>query len=218
MFERIAPTYDRLNRLMSAGIDRRWRAKTIAQIEGSPSGSVLDLCAGTLDLTRLLADARPHDRVVAVDFSSAMLEAGRRKVPRAETIVADAMKLPFADGEFSAVVCGFGMRNLASTAAGAREVLRVLRPGGVFVTLELFRPTRTLTQAFHKAYAQIVLPTVGGWVSGDRRAYQYLAGSMAGFLTRQEYERLLSDVGFGAVRGRDLTLGVASIVRAEVSR
>jgi ubiquinone/menaquinone biosynthesis methyltransferase len=218
MFERISPTYDTLNRLMSAGIDRRWRAKTIAQLEGSASGPVLDLCAGTLDLTRMVAEARPGDRVVAVDFSSAMLEAGRRKVPRAETVVADAMQLPFADGEFAAVVCGFGMRNLASTAAGAREVLRVLRPGGVFVTLELFRPTRTLTRAFHKAYAQIVLPTVGGWVSGDRRAYQYLAGSMAAFLTRQEYEGLLADVGFGRIRGRDLTLGVAAIVRAEVSR
>lgn len=218
MFERIAPTYDTLNRLMSAGIDRRWRAKTIAELAGSPPGPVLDLCAGTLDLTRLLAEARPADRVVAVDFSGAMLEAGRRKVPRAETVVADAMHLPFADGEFAAVVCGFGMRNLASTEAGAREVLRVLRPGGVFVTLELFRPTRSLTRAFHKAYAQIVLPTVGGWVSGDRSAYRYLAGSMAGFLTRQEYERLLADVGFGRVRGRDLTLGVASIVRAEVTR
>lgn len=218
MFERIAPTYDTLNRLMSAGIDRRWRAKTIAELDGAPPGPVLDLCAGTLDLTRLLSDARPLDRVVAVDFSGAMLDAGRRKVPRAETVVADAMHLPFSDGEFSAVVCGFGMRNLASTVAGAREVLRVLRPGGVFVTLELFRPTRALTQAFHRAYAQIVLPTVGGWVSGDRGAYSYLAGSMAAFLTREEYQRLLSDVGFGRVRGRDLTLGVASIVRAEVTR
>jgi ubiquinone/menaquinone biosynthesis methyltransferase len=218
MFERIAPTYDTLNRLMSAGIDRRWRARAIAELAGAPAGPVLDLCAGTLDLTRLLAEAFPRERVVAVDFSGAMLQAGRHKVPRAETVVADAMSLPFHDGEFSAVVCGFGMRNLASTDAGAREVLRVLRPGGVFVTLELFRPTRALTLAFHKAYAQIVLPTVGGLVSGDRRAYEYLAGSMAGFLRRQEYEELLRGVGFGSVRGSDLTLGVASIVRAEVKR
>jgi ubiquinone/menaquinone biosynthesis methyltransferase len=215
MFERIAPTYDTLNRLMSVGIDRRWRAKTIAQIEGAPPGPVLDLCAGTLDLTRVLADARPVDRVVAVDFSAAMLSAGRRKVPRAETFVADATQLPFGDGDFSVVVCGFGMRNLANTAAGAREVLRVLRPGGVFVTLELFRPSRAVTQAIHSAYARVVLPAVGGWVSGDRGAYSYLAGSMAGFLTRQDYEHLLADVGFKAVRGHDLTFGVASIVRAE---
>jgi ubiquinone/menaquinone biosynthesis methyltransferase len=218
MFERIAPTYDALNRLMSAGIDRRWRVRAVAELDGSPPGPVLDLCAGTLDLTRLLAESRPRDRVVAVDFSRSMLEAGRRKVPRAETVVADAMKLPFADGEFSAVVCGFGMRNLADTALGAREVLRVLRAGGVFVTLELFRPTRTLTQAFHRAYAQVVLPAVGGWVSGDRRAYQYLAGSMGSFLTRGQYEQLLSEVGFVRARGCDLTFGVASIVRAEVKQ
>lgn len=218
MFERIAPTYDTLNRLMSAGIDRRWRDRAVAQLQGAPAGPVLDLCAGTMDLTRLLAAWRPGERIVAVDFSGAMLEAGRHKAPGAERVVADATALPFDDGAFAAVICGFGMRNLASTEAGAREVLRVLRPGGVFVTLELFRPTRALTQAFHTAYAQVVLPAVGGLVSGDRGAYRYLARSMASFLTRGEYEQLLSRVGFGRVGGQDLTLGVASIVRAEVSR
>lgn len=218
MFERIAPTYDALNRIMSAGVDRRWRAQAVAELAGAPPGAVLDLCAGTMDLTALVARARPGDRVVAADFSPAMLEAGRSKAPRAETVVADAAALPFGASEFSAVICGFGMRNLADTAAGAREALRVLRPGGVFVTLELFRPTRVVTRAFHAAYAQVVLPTVGGIVSGDRGAYRYLARSMAGFLTRGEYEALLARVGFAGVRGEDLTLGVASIVRAEVKQ
>jgi ubiquinone/menaquinone biosynthesis methyltransferase len=218
MFERIAPTYDTLNRLMSAGVDRRWRDRAIAQLRGAPAGPVLDLCAGTMDLTRRLAQRRPGERIVAADFSGAMLEAGKHKAPGAERVVADAMALPFEAGEFAAVVCGFGMRNLSSTEAGAREVLRVLRPGGVFVTLELFRPTRALTQAFHTAYAQVVLPAVGGLVSGDRGAYRYLARSMASFLTRGEYEQLLARVGFARVSGQDLTLGVASIVRAEVKR
>jgi ubiquinone/menaquinone biosynthesis methyltransferase len=146
-----------------------------------------------------------------------MLERGRAKAPHAEVVVGDAVALPFAAGEFSAVVCGFGMRNLADTAAGAREVRRVLRPGGMFVTLELFRPSRLATRAFHRAYARLVLPTVGGWLSGDRSAYEYLAKSMAGFLERREYERTLAEVGFARVTGFDLTLGVASIVTAEVA-
>lgn len=216
MFDRIAPTYDLLNRLMSVGIDRRWRARAVAETRDAPPGPVLDLCAGTMDLTAALARVRPADRIVAVDFAPAMLEAGRRKAPRAEVVVADAAALPFDAAFFSAVVCGFGIRNLADPAAGAREVRRVLRPGGVFVTLELFRPTKPVTRAFHRAYAGLVLPALGGWLSGDRSAYDYLARSMAGFLTRQEYERMLVTVGFTRVRGSDLTLGVASVVRAEV--
>jgi ubiquinone/menaquinone biosynthesis methyltransferase len=215
MFERIAPTYDLLNGVLSAGLDRRWRARAVrAGMQAAPPGPMLDLCAGTMDLTALLARARPGERVVAVDFSPAMLEAGKHKVPGAEIVVADATRLPFDDGTFSLVMCGFGMRNLGDTAVGAREILRVLRPGGCFVTLELFRPERVTTKAFHFAYARAVLPVVGGLVSGDRGAYRYLARSMAGFLSCAEYETLLGEVGFAGVFGADLTLGVASIVVA----
>jgi ubiquinone/menaquinone biosynthesis methyltransferase len=216
MFDRIAPTYDTLNRLMSAGTDTRWRARAVAMLASAPRGPVLDLCAGTMDLTALLVRVRPGERIVAVDFSPAMLDAGRSKAPGVEVVVGDATALPFADGEFSAVVCGFGMRNLSDPRAGVREVRRVLRPGGIFVTLELFRASRLATRAFHRAYASVVLPAIGGWLSGDRSAYEYLARSMAGFLTREEYERVLVECGFTHVRGSDLTLGVASIVRGEV--
>ncbi len=215
MFERIAPTYDLLNQLMSAGMDRRWRARAVAEVARAHAGPVLDLCAGTMDLTAMLSRARPDDRIVAVDFSPAMLEAGRSKAPRAEVVVADAAALPFEDASFAAAICGFGIRNVADPAAAAIEVRRVLRPGGVFVTLDLFRPARLATRAFHRAYASIVLPALGGWLSGDRPAYEYLARSMAGFLRREEYEGMLLASGFARVQGADLTLGVASIVRAE---
>jgi demethylmenaquinone methyltransferase/2-methoxy-6-polyprenyl-1,4-benzoquinol methylase len=153
---------------------------------------------------------------VALDFSASMLELGRSKAPAAEIVVGDATALPFADGTFAAVICGFGMRNLADPATGAREVARVLRPRGRFVTLDLFRPTRLATKAFHRTYARVVLPALGGWLSGEPGAYRYLAGSMAGFYTRSEYERVLTHAGFVRVRGRELTLGVASIVCGEV--
>lgn len=218
MFERIAPTYDLLNGLLSAGVDRRWRSKAVAALAGAPRGPLLDLCAGTLDLTALLVERRPRERVVAVDFSPAMLERGRKKAPRAEVVVADATALPFPDATFAGVVCGFGMRNLGDPAGGAREVRRVLAPRGVFVTLELFRPERLVTRGFHAAYARVVLPSVGGLVSGDSGAYRYLARSMAGFLTRREYEAMLGDAGFVMTSSFDLTLGVASIVRGEVAR
>jgi ubiquinone/menaquinone biosynthesis methyltransferase len=218
MFDRIAPTYDVLNRLMSAGLDGRWRAQAVAEVAACPAGPVLDLCAGTMDLTAMVARARPQERVFALDFSASMLELGRHKAPAAEIIVGDATALPFFDRTFAAVICGFGMRNLSDPVAGAREVARVLRPGGRFVTLELFRPTRLATKAFHNTYARVVLPALGGWLSGEPGAYRYLAGSMAGFYTRAEYERVLSEAGFVRVRGRELTLGVASIVVGEVQR
>jgi ubiquinone/menaquinone biosynthesis methyltransferase len=218
MFDRIAPTYDLLNHVMSAGIDVAWRKRAIEQLALAPSGPVLDLCAGTMDLTAMLEKRFPNERIVASDFASQMLDRGRKKAPRAEVVVADALSLPFANGEFSAVICGFGMRNLSDTARGAREARRVLVPGGVFVTLEFFCPTNLATRAFHAAYAKVVLPAVGGLVSGDRAAYAYLAKSMDGFLNRREYQQTLANAGFVDVRGIDLTLGVASIVTAVVPR
>jgi ubiquinone/menaquinone biosynthesis methyltransferase len=215
MFDRIAPTYDRLNRILSAGVDVLWRKHAVAAaLAGAPRGPILDLCAGTMDMTALLARARPGEHVVAADFSAAMLEAGREKAPAAERRVADALDLPFGDGEFSVVTCAFGVRNLSDPARGAREVRRVLRAGGIFVVLEFFRPERAVTRAFHAAYARGVLPAVGGVVSGHRRAYAYLAESMREFLGRAEYEAVLTASGFDQVHGRDLSLGVASVVRA----
>jgi ubiquinone/menaquinone biosynthesis methyltransferase len=220
MFDRIAPTYDTLNRLLSAGIDRRWRRRAIAEVtDGAPSdGAFLDLCAGTMDLTALLAKARPGARVVAADFAAEMLERGRAKAPSVERVVADALALPFPEATFDGIVCGFGVRNLTDPALGAEEAFRVLRPGGRFVVLEFFRPVRRITRAFHTAYASHVLPTVGAWLSGDGAAYRYLAESMDAFYTRAAYENVLRRAGFSSVVGHDLTLGIASLVVGVKSR
>jgi ubiquinone/menaquinone biosynthesis methyltransferase len=216
MFGRIAPTYDLLNRVLSGGLDAAWRKRAVAALSGAPDGATLDLCAGTLDLTALVDRARPNGRLIAADFSEEMLARGTKKAPRAEIVVADAHTLPFKDGEMAVVICGFGVRNLADPARAVREVKRVLQPGGIFVTLEFFRPDKGATRAFHRAYASILLPLVGGVLSGDRGAYAYLASSIQGFWSRAEYEAELALSGFTRVSSEDLTLGVASIVRAEV--
>lgn len=210
MFNRIAPTYDLLNHTLSMGIDRSWRNKAIRHLPAE--GPFLDLCAGTLDFSALLSKARPGQRVVAADFSAEMLERGASKAPGVERVVADALHLPFEDASFNGVVCGFGMRNLSDLGAGVSEVARVLKPGGVFVTLEFFYPVRAVTRVFHTVYNRVVLPTVGGLVSGDRGAYRYLAESMEGFCSRAGYQSMVEERGFEQVAGQDLFLGVASLV------
>ncbi len=219
MFDRIAPTYDLLNKLMSFGIDRRWRARAIALLaqSGKPIGPVLDLCAGTLDLSALLEEAFPAERIVACDFSAKMLDLGKGKVRRTDAVVGDALALPFEAGSFGTVICGFGMRNLADLRKGVREARRVLRPGGTFVTLELFAPKLLRTRALHSAALKTALPLLGKMVARDREAYAYLAASMKGFVTRAQYETILREEGFESVEATDLTMGVAAIVRGVAS-
>jgi ubiquinone/menaquinone biosynthesis methyltransferase len=214
MFDRISPTYDLLNRLLSLGIDRRWRARALTALErGLPEGALLDACAGTLDLSLAMRQRWPTRRLVSLDFARDMLLAGRDKVPGSANVVGDAMRLPLRAAGFAGFICGFGMRNLSDPRAGLREAQRVLAPGGVCVVLEFFRPTSFTTQLFHAFYARLILPLVGRLVSGDAEAYRYLARSMQGFLTRAEFEAALREAGFREVAGWDLSLGIASIVR-----
>lgn len=214
MFDRIAPTYDLLNRLLSLGIDQRWRAHALEALARElPEGPLLDVCAGTLDLTLALRRRFPTRRTLALDFARDMLVAGRDKAGGARLAVADAMQLPVRSGVAAGFVCGFGVRNLSDPRAALAEAARALRPGGVCVFLEFYRPESLFTRVFHKVYAELVLPTVGRIVSGDAEAYRYLSRSMRGFLSRREFEGAMRDAGFRDVTGRDLTFGIASIVR-----
>lgn len=211
MFDKIAPTYDRLNHTLSAGIDKAWRVELARELPHGCS-RVLDLCAGTLDLAVAVSKEHHQAEIVAADFSVEMLARGRHKLPRATVVAADALHLPFADQSFDAVVCGFGVRNVADLEACFREVRRVLRPGGMFAVLEFFRAEKALTRLFHRVYNQGVLPSVGAMISGDRSAYQYLADSMERFLSLAEAQALMESCGYEDVRGRDLIFGVASIL------
>lgn len=215
MFDRIAPTYDALNRVLSLGIDQGWRRRAVDALGPLEGRRVLDLCAGTLDLSQLVE--RRGAKVIASDFAQAMLERGRQKLAEPARLVrADALRLPFADASFDGALCGFGLRNLDDPATGLREARRVLRPGARLVVLDFFRPRRAVTRAVQAIYNRQILPLVGGLVSGDRGAYHYLARSIERFSTREEVEEMARAAGFGEVRGEDLTLGVAALVIAEV--
>ncbi len=217
MFSDIAPTYDLLNRLLSMRIDQRWRQQAMQLLlNGLPAGRILDLCAGTLDITADVQRLEPKRHVVAADFALPMLVRGKHKVRADQGIAnADALNLPFADQTFQGVICAFGMRNLADPKRGLDEVFRCLKPGGRLVVLEFFKPQAWTTRLFHRVYARMVLPTVGRLLSKHREAYAYLAASMQGFYTLGEYAELARQAGFVVRVERNLTLGVASILVAE---
>jgi ubiquinone/menaquinone biosynthesis methyltransferase len=214
MFDRISPTYDLLNRLMSLGIDRSWRRQALDTLARDlPDGTLVDVCAGTLDLSAAMR-RRWHSRpLLSLDFARDMLVAGRHKAPAAGCVVADAMRLPLATGSIAGYICGFGVRNLSDPRAGLHEAARVLEPGGICVVLEFFRPVKLSTRVFHGFYGRFLLPMMGRLVSGDAEAYTYLSRSMRGFLSREEYTQAMRDAGFERVESFDLLMGIASIVR-----
>jgi ubiquinone/menaquinone biosynthesis methyltransferase len=214
MFDRIAPRYDLLNRLLSGGLDQSWRKRAVHELVNAPRGTRLDVCAGTLDFSKLLADDAPNERVVAVDLAEEMMRAGKHKAPRVETVVGDACALPFEDASFAAAVCGFGVRNVSSCDAFAREMHRVLAPGGVLVVLEAFRPERAVPAMLHRAYVGKMFPALGALLTRDPGAYDYFVASVRAFHTRRAFERLLQNASFDDVRGYDVTLGMAGIVVA----
>jgi ubiquinone/menaquinone biosynthesis methyltransferase len=214
MFSRIAPRYDLVNRVLSGGLDQRWRRRVVSEVVGAPRGPRLDVCAGTLDLAAMLAAAEPKERVVAIDLTAEMMKRGRAKAPSVETIVGDACALPFEDETFGAITCGFGVRNVSAPDEFAREALRVLIPGGALVVLEAFRPERALAAFMHRAYVGRVFPVLGAIASRDRAAYDYFVRSVGSFLTRRDTEKMLATTGFCDVHGYDVTLGMAGIVIA----
>jgi demethylmenaquinone methyltransferase / 2-methoxy-6-polyprenyl-1,4-benzoquinol methylase len=220
MFDRIAPRYDLLNHLLSAGIDRRWRRRAIDALELRGPARLLDLCTGTADLLveGLLRDSR--HRGVGADLSERMLGRGRDKLARrglaarSALLCADGERLPLRDASFDAALVAFGIRNIGDAALALREVLRVLRPGGRLVVLEFSMPEGLLGRAY-RFYFRHVLPRVGGLVSGDASAYAYLPASVAAFPAPPAFASLLEAQGFAGARFTPLTAGIAHLHRAD---
>ena len=218
MFDGISGRYDLLNRLLSMGIDIRWRRVALRMLrERGIPGRVLDVATGTADLALALAADLPQAEVIGVDISEGMLEVGRQKVernglhPRVRLDQADAENLPFEDGSFDAVTVAFGVRNFENLDKGLGELQRVLRPGGHLMVLEFSRPTSPLVKGLMNLYSRSLMPALGGWLSNDRAAYAYLPASVQVFPEGDAFEERLQRAGLQPLRQRRLSMGISSV-------
>jgi len=207
MFDRIAPVYDAMNRVMTAGLDQRWRAATVGETV-QPGDRVLDACCGTGDLA-VAAQAAGASSVVGLDFSVAMLERARRKAPDVTFIEGDVLALPFQDASFDVAVVGFGIRNVADLEAGLRELRRVLRPGGRLGILEITTP-RGVLKPFYRLWFDTIVPLLGRVLPGGE-AYTYLPASVRRFPPPEELSVLLAANGFSTVRYRLFAGGIVAL-------
>ncbi|HEX9426248.1 MAG TPA: bifunctional demethylmenaquinone methyltransferase/2-methoxy-6-polyprenyl-1,4-benzoquinol methylase UbiE [Candidatus Polarisedimenticolia bacterium] len=221
-FDAIAPRYDLTNRVISLGIDLRWRKVAIrALADLPPRGRVLDLACGTCDLARELLRQRPDARVVGADLSRAMLGLARAKVAALETdaggdgpirlVNAPAEALPFRDGAFDAVTIGFGIRNVPEHRLGLREMHRVLRPGGRAVVLEFSTPPSKLLWKAYNYYFFHILPRIGGWLTGREAAYRYLTDSVSRFPSAPAFKADMEEAGFAQVTVRSMQGGIVCV-------
>jgi demethylmenaquinone methyltransferase/2-methoxy-6-polyprenyl-1,4-benzoquinol methylase len=225
MFDAIAPRYDLLNHLLSAGIDRRWRAAAIRSLKLTGRETLLDVCCGTADVALESRRGRPSGRpgaarVLGVDFSGAMLALGLQKVRAAgesghiALVRGDAMRLPAADRSVDAVTIAFGIRNVQRPDVACAEVARVLRPGGRLAILEFGVPPIPGIKPLYLWYFTHVLPRVGRAISGHGAAYSYLPASVGTFAPPSEFIETLRRAGFSEVRADPLTFGIVYLYTA----
>lgn len=217
MFDNIAHSYDLLNHLLSLGIDRSWRRKTLDTLRDESHARVLDVATGTGDFAILACKRLGVEQLVAVDISEGMMDVGRQKAEAAglgETIAfkhEDCEHLSFADESFDAVISAYGIRNLSDLDAGLREMVRVLKPGGVAALLELCVPRRFPMKQLFWLYSHAVMPLVGRIVSRDKRAYAYLPATMERFPHGEEMEEILKKNGFRSAQFKRFTFGLSTM-------
>lgn len=222
MFDKVAPRYDFLNRVLSARRDVGWRRRAVALARLGPDQVALDVGVGTGDLAfDLLAASAPTARVIGVDVSPAMLEIARTRAAsslvgaRFEARQADVHALPFDDASFDRVVAGFAVRNFADLADGLAEMRRVLRPGGRAVILELSTPSNGVMRTLFQLYFGEISPRIAALLGGDAAAYRYLPRSVASFPGPERFADLLRTAGFSDIRFEQLSFGIAAIHVAE---
>ncbi len=220
MFDGIAPHYDLLNHMLSFGIDKRWRRKAISLLSGTRLRELLDVATGTGDMA-LLAHDTLKTKVVGCDISDGMIKKAIEKVQSKNLqseitfFRADSTQLPFSSNRFDAITVAFGVRNFAQLDKGLSEMQRVLRPGGNVVILEFSTPTNTFFRAIYTFYFRHVLPLIGGFISSDRKAYEYLFRSAMAFPCGADFERHLEMAGLQPISTTQLTLGIATAYLAK---
>ncbi|MBA2258483.1 MAG: bifunctional demethylmenaquinone methyltransferase/2-methoxy-6-polyprenyl-1,4-benzoquinol methylase UbiE [Acidobacteria bacterium] len=220
MFDAIAPRYDLLNRVLSAGLDQRWRQRAVDALALSPGSRVLDLCTGTADLAIAIAHRHGDASVAGVDFSGAMLRFGQRKIRSAQLgrrihlVRGDAAVIPLADATCDAATIAFGIRNVSEPERALAELARVLRPGARLAILEFGQPRIPGIRTLYSWYFRYLLPAVGRLVSHHQSAYSYLPASVGAFPPPAEFVRTVEGHGFVSVRAVPLTLGIVSLYEA----
>ncbi len=224
MFNTIAPKYDLLNHTLSLSIDRGWRRRVVKIVKRSGANSILDVATGTGDLALLMARKIKEAKVVGMDLSEMMLSVAQNKAQRygvsdrVELQCGDAEHLSFEDGSFDCVTVAFGVRNFESLEVGLTEMARVTKDGGVAVILEFSRPRNRIFRALYEFYSSKILPRIGGLISKDRRAYEYLPASVQLFPERERFVEMLLEAGFSSASSKSLSFGIAQIYVAQKSR
>ena len=219
MFDNISKNYDFMNRLMTFGIDVKWRKKVVKIVAENNAQEILDIATGTGDFAIMLADLQPK-RIVGLDISQGMLEVGKRKVKEKklthliEMILGDSENLPFDDDSFDAVTVGFGVRNFENLDKGLQEINRVLRPGGVFVVLETSQPVNFPFRQLYKLHTKYIIPLMGKVFSKDDKAYEYLPESAQAFPYGKAFNNILEKNKFISVQDQSLLFGAARIYKA----
>lgn len=216
MFDTISGNYDGLNRVISFGIDIKWRKRVVSIVSEKNPTKILDIATGTGDLAINMVKTGAKE-IIGLDISSGMLEIGKRKILEKNLgntirmIVGDSENLPFESNSFDAITVAFGVRNFENLEKGLQEIYRVLKPGGTFVVLETSNPTKTPYKQGYKFYTKFILPAIGKLFSKDRSAYAYLSESAAAFPYGKPFNNILSKIGFIGIDDRPQTFGVASI-------
>ncbi len=221
MFDTISPTYDRVNRWMTFGLDLYWRGKMASFLPLGKNLMLLDCATGTADQALSLLQKSPHiDKIVGIDLSEEMLLQAKKKIQKTafankiELKTASALEIPYADETFHCVTISFGIRNVVDVNACLKEILRVLKPGGKALILETSLPENKLLQKMHGMYLQKILPRIGGWISKQKSAYDYLHQTAESFPSGNTFCELLQKAGFDKTSCNPLTLGVVSIYEA----